>query len=140
MKAFYDGISFSSFSFIPNGTLVISNYETYIYMSLRSTLDSIKTLLKAGHITDAFVLIRKLFDTVLANIYLDVVREDKYDWMKSLVVQDVDEWLRGQHWIPKTGRILKVLKESPTTKNQRDRNFDTQYIDLRSCSSLQGIA
>ena len=24
--------------------------------------------------------------------------------------------------------------------NQRDRNFYTQYIDLRSCSFLQGIA
>ena len=117
MMEFYDGISNTSFSFIPNGTLTIGNYEAKVYQSIRTTLESIKTLLKLRHITDAFVLIRKYFDTVLANIYLDVVREDKFDWMKSLVVNDLDEWLKKGHRIPRTERILKVLKYSNTTED-----------------------
>lgn len=117
MMDYYEGISDTSFSFIPNGTLTFGNYATYVYMSIRSTLDSIKMLLKAGHITDAFVLIRKLFDTVLVEIYLNVVREDQFDWMKCIVVKDVDEWLRKGHWIPKTEKILSVLKESKSTKD-----------------------
>ena len=95
----------------------IGNYAANIYMSICSTLKSIKMLLKEGHIMDAFVLIRKLFDTMLVEIYLNVVREDKFDWMESLVVKDVDEWLRTQHWIPRTDKILEVLKESKTTKD-----------------------
>lgn len=91
MMEFYDGISYSSLSFIPNGTRTIVNYEANIYQSIRTTLDSIKILLEVRHISDAFVLIRKLFDTVLANIYLDVVREDKFDWMNSSVIKDLDE-------------------------------------------------
>lgn len=91
MMEFYDCISYSSSSFFPNGTLNIGNYEANIYQSIRTTLDSIKNLLKVRHISDAFVLIRKLFDTVLANIYLDVVREDEFDWMNSSVVKDLDE-------------------------------------------------
>lgn len=75
MMEFYDRISYSSSSFIPNGTPNIGNYEANIYQSIRTTLNSIKILLGVRHISDAFVLIRKLFDTVLANIYLDVVRE-----------------------------------------------------------------
>lgn len=117
MMDYYDGLSYSSFFFMPHGTLTIGNYATYIYMSIQSTLGSIKTLLKMGHITDAFVLIRKLFDTVLVDIYIDVVREDNYDWMKSLVVKDVEEWLKKQKWIPHTDKILSVLKESKTTKD-----------------------
>lgn len=117
MMEFYDDISYSSSSFIPNGILTIGNYEAGIYLSIRTTLDSVKTLLKLGHITDAFVLIRKLFDTVLANIYLDVVREDKYDWMERLVVKDIDEWLKKGHRIPRTEQILKVLKNSNITKD-----------------------
>lgn len=117
MMNYYDGLSYSSFFFMPHGTMTIGNYATYIYMSLRSTLDSIKTLLKVGHIADAFVLIRKLFDTVLVDIYIDVVREDNYDWMKSLTVKDVDDWLKKQKWIPHTDKILSVLKESKTTRD-----------------------
>lgn len=116
MISVYDGISFTCFSFVPNGVLAAGNYASYVYMSLRSTLTSIKTLLKDGHIADAFTLIRKLFDTVLADIYLDVVREDKYDWKESLVVKDIDEWLKGQHWIPRTDKIQSVLKKSESTK------------------------
>lgn len=117
MKYFYSGVADTCFQFVPNGTLAACNYVTYIYMSIRSTLDSIKMLLKAGHITDAFVLIRKLFDTVWVEIYLNVVREDQFDWMKCIVVKDVDEWLRKGHWIPKTEKILSVLKESKSTKD-----------------------
>ena len=78
MMDYYDGLSDTSFGFSPSGTRSTFNYATYVYMSMRSTLDSIKTLLKAGHITDAFVLIRKLFDTALVEIYLEVVRADNY--------------------------------------------------------------
>lgn len=116
MMDYYDGLSDTCFSFVPNGTLAACNYASYIYMSIRSTLDSIRILLKVGHITDAFVLIRKLFDTVLVDIYFDVVREDKYDWMKSLVVEDFQKWINGRQWIPHTDKIMSILKESKSTK------------------------
>ena len=89
MMDYYEGLWDTSFYFIPHGTTTIGNYASNIFLSIRTTLESIKMLLKEGHITDAFVLIRKLFDTVVVEIYLNVVREDKYDWMKSLVVEDL---------------------------------------------------
>lgn len=116
MKAYYDGLSDTCFHFIPNGTLGAANYASYVYMSICTTLDSIKMLLKTGHITDAFVLIRKLFDTVLVEIYFDVVRKDRFDWIENFVVKDVDEWLKGKHRIPKTDKILTAFKNSPSTK------------------------
>lgn len=117
MMDYYDGLFDTCFHFIPEGTLGAGNYASYVYLSLYSTLDSIRLLLKAGHINDAFVLIRKLFDTVLVEIYFDVVRKDKFDWMECFVVKDVDEWLKGKHRIPRTEKILSVLKNSPSTKD-----------------------
>lgn len=117
MKEYYDGLFDTCFHFIPEGTLGAGNYASNVYLSLNATLDSIRMLLKAGHINDAFVLIRKLFDTVLVEIYFDVVRKDKFDWMESFVVKNVDEWLKGKHRIPKTEKILNVLKNSPSTKD-----------------------
>lgn len=154
MKDYYEGLSDTSFSFIPNGTMTIGNYAARIYMSIHSTLESIKMLLKEGHISDAFVLIRKLFDLVLVEIYLNVVREEKFDWKENRVVKDVDEWLKSQHWIPKTEKILTVLKESKSTKElypwfgwdsylKKNRRFldnhvhaDSYYSILLNCPDI----
>lgn len=147
MMEVYTGLSDTCFSFMPNGTSGIGNYATYVYMSNRSTLDSIKQLLKAGHITDAFVLIRKLFDTVLADIYLDVVRDDKCDWIENCIVKDFDEWIKGEHWIPRTGKIMQVLEESKSTKDlypffgwdtylKKNRGFLDNHVHASSFYSI----
>ena len=117
MQDYYDGVAYTCFGFIPNGTLAAANYSSYVFSSIRTTLESIRMLLKEGHITDAFVLIRMLLDTVLVEIYLNVVREEKYDWMENFVVKDVDDWIKRKIRIPRVNKILKVLKESKTTKD-----------------------
>jgi len=117
MMDYYGGVSYSCFCFIPNGAPAALNYSSYVYKSIKTTLESIQMLLKAGHISDAFVLIRKLFDTVLVEIYLNVVREEKYDWMENFVVKDVDDWIRKKIRIPRVDKILDVLKTSATTKD-----------------------
>ena len=117
MMDYYDGLAETCFHFIPEGTFGAVNYASYVYLSIHSTLNSIRMLLKVGHINDAFVLIRKLFDTVLVEIYFDVVRKEKFDWIETLVVKDVDEWLNGKHRIPRTEKILSVLKNSHSTKD-----------------------
>lgn len=54
-------------------------------MSIQGTLDSIKTLLKIARINDAFVLVRKVFDDILTEIYLDITLKDKFDIKKRLI-------------------------------------------------------
>jgi len=117
MQDYYDGIAYTCYGFIPNGTLGAVNYSSYVFSSIRTTLESIRMLLKEGHIADAFVLIRRLFDTVLVDIYLNVVREEKYDWEENLVVKDVDDWIKRKIRIPRVKKILDLLKNSKTTKD-----------------------
>lgn len=115
MMAFYDSVSMSCFSFIPGGTHGIMNYASYVYSAIEGTLDSISTLLKKGRINDAYTLIRKLFDDILLEIYLDVTLKDKFS-MDNFFVEEVDEWLQGKHRIPKTEKILRCIEKSELTK------------------------
>lgn len=45
---------------------------------IEGTLDSITTLLTKGRINDAYTLIRKLFDDILMEIYMDVTLKDNF--------------------------------------------------------------
>lgn len=116
MKKFYDSISMSCFCFVAKGTYGIANYASYVYSAIEGTLDSITILLEKGRINDAYTLIRKLFDDILLEIYMDVILKDKIS-IDNLFVQEVNEWIQGKHRIPKTEKILKYLKESQRTKD-----------------------
>lgn len=116
MKDFYDSIAMSCFNFAAIGTRGITNYASYVYSAIEGTLDSITILLENGRINDAYTLIRKLFDDILLEIYMDVVLKDKIS-IDNFFVQEVNEWIQGKRRIPKTDKILKCLKESQRTKD-----------------------
>lgn len=115
MMEFYDSISMSCFSFVVSGTHGITNYASYVYTAIEGTLDSISILLTKGRINDAYSLIRKLFDDILLEIYIDVTLKDKFS-IDNFIVKEVNEWIQGKHRIPKTERILKCLETSEKTK------------------------
>lgn len=117
MMNFYESVSDTCMRYIPQGVLGIMNYASYIYLALKGTLDSIQLTLREGRMTDAFTLLRKLFDDVLVEIYIDVTRKEKFDWENNFYVQDVEEWIRGKHRIPKLEKLLKILEKSPSTKD-----------------------
>ena len=50
MTDFYEAVSNMAFYFFPSGTKVFPNYESYYFLSIQGTLDSIKTLLKIARI------------------------------------------------------------------------------------------
>lgn len=117
MREFYDGLSMGCFPFIPTGTSAVLNYASYVYSAIEGTLDSMDTLLKKGRINDAYVLVRKMFDDILVEIYIDVVRKEKYDWMKKRIVDDAETWLKGKIRIPKIKLLLKFLQDANCTKD-----------------------
>lgn len=95
MIDFYEAVSDRAFFFLPSGTKGFPNYESYYFMSIQGTLDSIKTLLKIARINDAFVLVRKVFDDILTEIYLDITLKDKFDIKKGLYVEEVQKWIES---------------------------------------------
>ncbi|MCM1502971.1 MAG: hypothetical protein NC115_09950 [Bacteroidales bacterium] len=117
MINFYDSLSFSSLNFMPSGVDCNINYASYVYSAIEGTLESIHMLLKNGRINDAYSLIRKLFDDILLEIYINVMLKDKFDFYNNIIVRDVVEWIKGRHRIPKTEKILKYIEKSKQTKD-----------------------
>jgi hypothetical protein len=117
IRSFYDSLSYSCSFFMPNGILRFINYTTYVYTAINGTLESIYTLLKRGLITDAYVLLRKYFDDILLEIYINVILKDKYNWDDNLVVKEVEDWLKGKYRIPSIKKLLKYLKTSENSKD-----------------------
>ena len=117
MKEFYDNTSDRSYLVVPLGTKSLLNFESYVFMSIYGTLDSIKFLLMDGKINDAFVLVRKYYDDILADIYLQVLLKENNEIGKGLVVEDVQQWLETSYRIPSSKKILQTLMTSPTTKD-----------------------
>lgn len=116
MMEFYDSLSCSCYSFVASGTKGIVNYASNVYSAIEGTLDSITTLLTKGRINDAYTLIRKQFDDILLEIYMDVTLKDKFS-LDNYIVEEVNEWIQGKHRIPKSDKILKYLKTSESTRD-----------------------
>ncbi|WP_297251756.1 hypothetical protein [uncultured Prevotella sp.] len=117
MMEFYECLSDSSYCFIHSGTKGITNYESYVFMSIQGTLDSIKQLLLIGRINDATILVRKFYDDILAEIYFSVTLKEKFDITKGLYVEEVQKWLESKYRVPTIKRILDIIRNSVYTKD-----------------------
>ena len=135
LEKFYEKLSYGCFRFVPLGAMNILNYASYIYLAIQNTFASIKTILTNGAINDAFVLVRKLFDDVLVEIYINVLRLDKNDFKGgNLTVKEVDEWLTGKYRIPTLKKLLKKLETLPSTKDLYP--FFEWETDLKKCRDI----
>lgn len=114
---FYDSIAQCCSSWVLVGVSPLINFSSCLFYSISGTLDSIKTLLEKERFSDVYVLLRKYFDEVLLQIYLDVVRVDKFDRHNNINFQDIEIWLKSSFRIPGIRNLLKMLKTSEVTKD-----------------------
>ncbi len=69
---FYESLSNSVIGFSTRGTTAIVNMDTYVFMSMKGTIESINLVLKNGKLNDAYALLRKYYDSVMINAYTNL--------------------------------------------------------------------
>lgn len=116
--SFYNSFSMSIMGFVTLGTRAVMNIDTYVYSSTQGTLESIKLVLEKGRIGDAFALLRKYHDSVTLNLYTNLYLEQNHDFQKSLLVQEVVDWLNSRKKLPHDnyGAMSKYLENSDQMK------------------------
>ena len=112
---FYEHLATSVFSFATLGTKAIGNIDTYVYSSMQGTIDSIKTILLAGRINDAYALLRKYYDSTIINVYSNLYLHDNFS-IENFVVQKITNWLQGKETLPEYRVMSRYIKASPTLK------------------------
>lgn len=98
-SSFYETMSDVVSMRLTSGTLAYYNIDTYVFMAMQGTVESIKTILEQGRINDAYALLRKYYDTTIINIYCILYLEDHYG-IDNFIVHQIENWRSGKESIP----------------------------------------
>lgn len=128
---FYQRLAKSVFQFLSMGTMAICNIDTYTYSSMQGTVESIKALLLAGRINDAYALLRKYYDSAVINVYSNLYLKDNFS-IENFVVEKINNWLHGKEKLPEYRVMSQYIRASPTLKPINDLLYrDDRYKRLR---------
>ncbi len=128
---FYKDLSMSVFSFITMGTKSLVNIDTYVLSSMQGTLESIKVILIAGRINDAYALLRKYHDSTIINVYSNLYLKDHFS-IENFVVEKINNWLRGKEKLPEYRKMSEYIRASESLKVINELLYgDSRYKTLR---------
>ena len=128
---FYDDLSTIVMGWVTQGTTSIINIDTYVYLSIQGTLESIKDILINGRINDAYALLRKYYDSAIINIYTNLYLDDNFS-IENFVVNKINDWLHGKEQLPEY-RIMSnyIRKSEKLAEINRLLNKDNRYKEIR---------
>lgn len=145
---FYEDLSWSVDNFASTGTTMVFNIDSFIFRSIKGTLESIQLILKNGRINDAYALLRKYYDSVVINIYSNLYLDDHVS-IENFIVDKINNWLKGTDKLPeyrvmsdyirkseKVSVINKLLYSDNRYKNIRDRCNDNTHYNFFFCMLL----
>lgn len=112
---FYERLAMSVFSFPTIGTKSICSIDTYVYSSMQGTVESIKAILLAGRINDAYALLRKYHDSAVINVYSNLYLQDNFS-IDNFVVEKIHNWLQGKEKLPEHRVMSQYIKASDTLR------------------------
>jgi hypothetical protein len=115
-SGFYKDLSFLVFQYIGQGTGTIGNIDTYVYSSMQGTLESIRMVLHAGRINDAFALLRKYWDLTVINVYTNLYIADNFS-LENFTVQKIADWIKGKEKLPSFNTMSEYIATSPKAKD-----------------------
>lgn len=128
---FYEFLSDNCMLFVSMGTKSVMNIETYMFLSMKGTLDSIRCLLKIGRINDAYALLRKFYDSVYINIYATIYLEDNFN-IENFIVIKIQNWIEGKEQIPSHREISNYIRNSARiTEINKLLYKDKRYSNIR---------
>lgn len=146
IKDFYKALSFCNISFIENAALMsdakVFSTSTYIYSSIEGTIESISVLLHNGRCNDAFALVRKYCDSIILDIYKNILSKQIDEaYYKHLSLDDyknnkIKQWIDAENRLFEQRDIINVYtaikKEYPELTNLFNlTNKSTLYHKLR---------
>lgn len=128
---FYGQLAMSVFSFATMGTKAICNIDTYVYSSMQGTMESMRTILLAGRINDAYALLRKYYDSAVINVYSNLYLRNNFS-LETFIVEKINKWLQGMERLPEYRVMSQYIKGADALKLINDVfDMDDRYKRLR---------
>lgn len=127
LSEFYEILSFSVFAYPTLGTQSIVNIDTYIFTSMKGTLESISITLKNGRIGDAWSLLRRYFDSVIINIYTNLYLKNNID-LENLLIEKINGWVNGKIRIPEYRIMSQYIQNDQNLEILKNLTFAHKNI------------
>lgn len=120
IQDFYEALSYCNISPIENVAFMsdskVFSTSTYIYSSIEGTLESISVLLHNGRCNDAFALVRKYCDSIILDIYKNIlskqVDKEFYERLSLEVYKNnkIKQWIDAENRLFEERDIVNVYK------------------------------
>ncbi|GGE82618.1 MULTISPECIES: hypothetical protein [Shewanella] len=128
---FYENLSDAVMGFITIGTTSIINMDTYVFMSMKGTIESIRLVLKEGKMNDAYALLRKYYDSVMVNAYTNLYINDNVG-RSGYYITEINDWLHGRKPLPRMPKMSKYLDSSASLSDLNSLlKIDKRYDGIR---------
>lgn len=133
---FYNAVYMLGPDFITNGVMSgLLNIDHVVCGSLAGTLDSVKVVLKHGRVNDAYSLVRKYHDGIIAGTYINVYIAEKYS-LDNFVVEMIQKWVNNKQKLPSSEKMLDVIRKyQPLEELEKLFDFDGLYYRIRRLSN-----
>jgi hypothetical protein len=129
---FYDMLSSLIFGFCKTGITSICNIDSYIFSSIKGTLESIRDILVNGRINDSYALLRKYHDSAIINIYSNLYLEDHVS-IENFIVEKIDNWFKGKDQLPEFRIMSSYIQNSDKVSSiTKLLNSDDRYKKIRN--------
>lgn len=131
IKEFYEYLSFSVFQFGKFGIYGVGNIDSYMFSSIKGTIESINVILKNGRLSDSYSLLRRFHDCAMINVYSTLFLEDNFA-IEKFAVKQIDDWIKGNEKIPSFKKMNKYIGKSVKLENMYALlSKEDRYIKIR---------
>jgi hypothetical protein len=128
---FYEMLAQSTFQYFTPGTLGGIGMDSYIQSSLQETLDSIRLVIRASRIGDAYALLRKFHDAAVLNIYNSLYLKENYR-LDNLNVEQITKWIKDEKDSPRYEVMIKYIDNTCALNSSNAIfNADNRFSLLR---------
>lgn len=133
---FYNCVYMVGPDFITKGVMSgLMNIDHVVCASLAGTLDSIRLVLSEGRINDAYALVRKYHDGIIAGIYVNVYLEENYS-LDNFIVEKIQNWVKNKEKLPSSETMLKTIRgHQPLQELEKLFDWDGLYYRIRRLSN-----
>lgn len=129
---FYASLSLLISGWCSMGIISLINIDNYTYSSIKETINSISEILSKGRINDAYVLLRKYYDSTIINVYTNLYLKENIN-IDNFIVEKIENWIQGTDTIPEYRIISQYIRKSSRLTSINDLlNKDDRYKKIRN--------
>ena len=129
---FYNCVYLLGPDFLTEGVVSgLLNVDKVVCGSLAGSLDSVRIVLKEGRINDAYALVRKYHDGIIAVLYINVYIAENFS-LQNFMVEKIQQWVNNKQKLPSAEKMLdKIRKHEPLKELEKLFDFDGIYYRIR---------